>query len=57
MDALPTVGIAKAFSLSVVNLAEEHYRDYEVAMLNWLLCKALITSPPALTNKLKSSVG
>ncbi|XP_012269133.2 uncharacterized protein LOC105693654 [Athalia rosae] len=55
--ALPTIGIAIAFNPSATYLAERQYRDYKVEMLNWALCRALIMSPPSITNKLKGSIG
>lgn len=53
--ALPTVGIAKAFNPSAVDLPEKQYRDFKVNMLRWSFCRALIISPPCLVNKVKGS--
>lgn len=55
--ALPTVGIAKAFNPSANDWTKNQYRDYKVEMLNWAFCRALIMSPPAITNRLKGSAG
>lgn len=53
--ALPTVGIAKAFNPSAVDLPEKQYRDIKVKMLRWSFCRALIISPPCLVNKLRGT--
>ncbi|XP_011309354.1 uncharacterized protein [Fopius arisanus] len=53
--ALPTVGIAKAFNPEASSLSEKVFREYKIKMINWDFCRALITSPPAVVNRLRGS--
>lgn len=54
--AIPTIDIARAFSLTAASLNDESFRGCKSVMLCWPFCKALITSPPALVNKIRGSV-
>lgn len=53
--ALPTVGIARAFTPNATNLPERPYRDMKVKMLSWPFCVGLIIGPPALAARVRGS--
>lgn len=53
--ALPTVGIARAFSPKCSSLPEKVYRDIRVRMLDWPFCRGLIIAPSSLSARIRGS--
>lgn len=53
--ALPTELLAKAFVPEATRLSEKGFRDLKVKMLDWAFARALITSPPAICNRIRGS--
>lgn len=51
--ALPTDQLAKVFVLETTRLSEKGFRDLKLKMLDWAFTRALITSPPAVCNKIR----
>lgn len=53
--ALPTVGIARAFTPDATSLPERLYRDMKTKMLSWPFCVGLIIGPPVLAARVRGS--
>jgi hypothetical protein len=53
--ALPTDQLARAFVPEATRLSEKGFRDLKLKMLDWAFTRALITSPPAVCNKIRGS--
>lgn len=53
--ALPTVGIARAFHPDAHHLSEKGYREIRLKLLDWAFTRALILSPPAISNRVRDS--
>lgn len=53
--AIPTDQLAKAFVPEATRLSEKGFRDLKLKMLDWAFTRALITSPPAICNKIRGS--
>lgn len=53
--ALPTVGIARAFHPDADHLSEKGYREIRLKLLEWAFTRALILSPPAISNRVRGS--
>ncbi|XP_045469296.1 uncharacterized protein LOC123676975 [Harmonia axyridis] len=53
--ALPTLGVVRAFSPEADHLSEKTYRDIKMSMLEWAFCRALIMSPPFVSNRIRGS--
>ncbi|XP_063977559.1 uncharacterized protein LOC135162723 isoform X2 [Diachasmimorpha longicaudata] len=54
--AIPTLDVVMAFKLTATNLNEESFSACKKAMLAWPFCRALISSPPSLVNKVWGSI-
>lgn len=53
--ALPTCGIVRAFKPEAQGLGEKAFKQMKICMLDWSFCRALITSPPGLANRIRGS--
>lgn len=53
--AIPTVGLARAFSPDCTSLREKTYRDIKLKLLNWPLCVGLIIHPMSLAATVRGS--
>lgn len=52
---LPTVELAKSFDPEVTHLSEKNLKRMKLKLLDWSFTRALIISPPAITNKIRGS--
>lgn len=53
--AIPTVGLARAFSPDCTSLKEKTFRDIKLKLLEWPLCVGLIIHPMSLAARVRSS--
>ncbi|CAG5058156.1 unnamed protein product [Parnassius apollo] len=53
--AIPTVGLARAFSPECISLKEKTYRDIKLKLLKWPLCVGLIIHPMSLAARVRGS--
>ncbi|KAI8440695.1 hypothetical protein MSG28_009047 [Choristoneura fumiferana] len=53
--AIPTTGLARAFSPNCSSLSERAYRDIKLKLLEWPLCVGLIIGPASLAARIRGS--
>lgn len=53
--AIPTVGLARAFSPNCTSLPEKTYRDIKLKLLDWPWCVGLIIGPASLAARIRGS--